>query len=284
MCADASSKQSTNFNPEFIGRKGGSSLGKSDNRRESQNFELMDDFAEMERLAMSVTLTEPLSSVPTPKTLQDLEEALASKTRELESKFQDCRVADQMCQDLRLKLKDAEKQLNALRSHNASNESSVVNLQEELDLLSQCERGKSGRHSPAPAKGLSGYTLKDILVRAKTKENGKTTSEASSSEGMMNDEQVSISDAESKVRIKKTVRFSLLTVSLSLLKASLIPCIIKVLTFILVRRQALLTWSFRWQCEKLYMLWKCLFRQLGAITIHPTRICLILQPTKYHFN
>lgn len=195
---DASSKQSTNFNPEFIGRKGGSSLGKSDNRRESQNFELMDDFAEMERLAMSVTLTEPLSSVPTPKTLQDLEEALASKTRELESKFQDCRVADQMCQDLRLKLKDAEKQLNALRSHNASNESSVVNLQEELDLLSQCERGKSGRHSPAPAKGLSGYTLKDILVRAKTKENGKTTSEASSSEGMMNDEQVSISDAESK--------------------------------------------------------------------------------------
>ena len=164
----------------------------SENRLiESQNFELMDDFAEMERLAMSTTLSEP----NTPKKLvQNLEEALASRTRELEAKSQDLGVADQMCQDLRAMLKEAEKQLTGLRSQNASKEVCIANLQEQLDLLSN----ERARRSGGQAKGLSGYTLKDILGRAKANQDG--TSEASSSEGLMHDEQASFSDAESKVR------------------------------------------------------------------------------------
>jgi len=75
-----------------------------------------------------------------------------------------------------------------------------VKLQEELDLLSERERGRSGSQSAAPSKRLSGYTLKDILGRAKTPEDGSTPPEAaSSSEGAMHDEQASVSDAESKV-------------------------------------------------------------------------------------
>lgn len=172
----------------------------SENRRESQNFELMDDFAEMERLAMSATLSEPNCSIPTtPKQVHDLEEALASRTRELEVKSQDLRVAEQMCQELRAKLKDAEKQLHGLQSQNTSNEACIVKLQEELDLLSERERGRiSGSQSAAPSKRLSGFTLKDILGRAKTTEDVRTTT-ASSSEGAMHDEQASVSDAESKV-------------------------------------------------------------------------------------
>ena len=71
-----------------------------------------------------------------------------------------------------------------------------MNMQEQLDLLSQHERSRSG----SQPKGLSGYTLKDILGRAKTNQDGRVTPQASSSEGMMHDEQASFSDAESKVR------------------------------------------------------------------------------------
>jgi len=120
----ASTKPPSGFAPDVASRKSGSLFemardtvnargnDPSENRRESQNFELMDDFAEMERLAMSATLIEP----PTPKKLQDLEEALASRTRELEGKSQDLRVAEQMCQELRTKLKETEKQLHGLQS------------------------------------------------------------------------------------------------------------------------------------------------------------------------
>ncbi|KAG0555687.1 hypothetical protein KC19_12G188500 [Ceratodon purpureus] len=196
---------SSGFSQDFASKKSGSLFAMSrnsikargndqlENRRESQNFELMDDFAEMERLAMSTTLSEPLPTTPK-KLVQDLEEALGSRTRELEAKSQDLRVADQMCQDLRAKLKEAENQLTGLRSQNASNEASIVNMQEQLDLLSQHERSRSG----SQPKGLSGYTLKDILGRAKTNQDGRVTPQASSSEGMMHDEQASFSDAESK--------------------------------------------------------------------------------------
>lgn len=166
--------------------------------RDSQNFELMDDFAEMERLAMSVTLTEPQSamSITPNKLVKDLEEALASRARELDAKSQDLRVADQMCQELRAKLKEADKELAALRSQKATNEASMVSLQEQLDLLSQRERRRSGSQS----KRLCAYTLKDIVGKAKFNDDARTTSEASSFEGVMFDEQSSISDAESKVR------------------------------------------------------------------------------------
>lgn len=202
--------QSSGFSQELATRKSGSLFDKSrdavkakgndqlENRRESQNFELMDDFAEMERLAMSATLSEPSCAMPaTPKNLvQDLEEALASRTRELEAKSQDLRVADQMCQDLRAKLKEADEQLTGLQSQNASNEGSIMNLQEQLDPLSQHERERSSGQS----KRLTGYTLKDILGRAKANQNERTTPEASSSEGVLHDEQATFSDAESKVR------------------------------------------------------------------------------------
>uniref|UniRef100_A0A7I4CJX4 Uncharacterized protein n=1 Tax=Physcomitrium patens TaxID=3218 RepID=A0A7I4CJX4_PHYPA len=194
-----SNSQASNFSQELTSRKSGSLFEKpkeSVKARDSQNFELMDDFAEMERLAMSVTLTEPQSamSITPNKLVKDLEEALASRARELDAKSQDLRVADQMCQELRAKLKEADKELAALRSQKATNEASMVSLQEQLDLLSQRERRRSGSQS----KRLCAYTLKDIVGKAKFNDDARTTSEASSFEGVMFDEQSSISDAESK--------------------------------------------------------------------------------------
>ncbi|XP_024357646.1 uncharacterized protein [Physcomitrium patens] len=156
--------------------------------RDFEKFELMDDFAEMERLAMSATLTETQSTMPT--TPMDLVQNLEDT---LKAKIQDLRVADQMYQDLRTRLKETEMELNVLRSRNTK-ETSMIGLQEQLALFSKRERRRSGSQSTR----LSGYSLKDILGRAKRNEDARTTSEASSLEGTMRDEQASISDAESK--------------------------------------------------------------------------------------
>ncbi|KAG0611288.1 hypothetical protein M758_7G129000 [Ceratodon purpureus] len=182
-------------------------------RRDSQNFELMDDFALMERLAMTEALTESgmatqtvsmsqeVDSIATGLTEQqvlDLEKSLAAKERELGE-------ANEMCQDLNLKLTAAEKQITTLQNRNTVNETSLINLQDQLDRLNEArqEQEKSGEFShsrtPSSSKGLSGYTIKDILVRARSKSGQSAlVSDASSSEGEAHEEHACVSDAESK--------------------------------------------------------------------------------------
>jgi len=58
----------------------------------------------------------------------ELQSTLAEKTRDLE-------VANQMCEELSVKLTDAENQLAAMESRNSANEQSVVTLQERLEKL-----------------------------------------------------------------------------------------------------------------------------------------------------
>ena len=184
-------------------------------RRDSQNFELMDDFALMEHLAMTEALTgsglatktasmsqevDSKATGPTQQQVSELEEALATKERELGK-------ADEMCQDLKMKLTAAEKQITTLQNRLTANETNMINLQDQLDRLNEArlEQEKSGvishvRTSPN-SKGLSGYTIKDILVRARSK-SGQTAlaSDESSSEGGAHEEHACVSDAESKVR------------------------------------------------------------------------------------
>jgi septal ring factor EnvC (AmiA/AmiB activator) len=198
--------------------KAGSSL---ETRRDSQNFELMDDFALMERLAMTEALTESGmattqtvsvsqevdSKAPVDSTRQrqvlDLEESLAAKERELGE-------ANEVCQDLKTKLAAAETQIATLQSRNTANETSLINLQDQLDRLNEAhqEQEKSGSlishvRTSSNSRGLSGYTIKDILVRARSK-SGQTAvaSDASSSEGEAHhgEHAACVSDAESKVR------------------------------------------------------------------------------------
>lgn len=193
-------------------KKGKSRSNSMDIRRESQNFELMDDFAEMERLAMTQALTETEIVTQTvsqevnssgahpnnKQVVQELQDLLAEKSRDLES-------AREMCQELKKKLTAAETQVTTLQSRNSVNEASIINLQDQLDLLNEAqqERGKRGTHSRVPSgKGLSGYTIKDILGKAKKSGHvAASASDASSSDGEdILEEHASVSDAESKVQ------------------------------------------------------------------------------------
>jgi len=113
-------------------------------KRDSLNFELMDDFEEMERLAHSQSQSHsPSGSEHTVEAavvlgsagdltrqlhISGLEEALEVKDRDLEA-------ANQMCHELRAKLAVAEKQLVFLQSKNTANERLVIDLQERVDSL-----------------------------------------------------------------------------------------------------------------------------------------------------
>lgn len=127
-------------------------------RRESLNFELMDDFIEMERLANSqsrsqsgadseITMeTASVNGLEAPAShlqqqILGLEDTLATKDRALES-------ANQLCQELRTKISTTEEQLSLLQTRNAANEECVISLQERLDrLLETQEEEPKGRTS-----------------------------------------------------------------------------------------------------------------------------------------
>ena len=98
----------------------------------SQKFSLMNDFAETERLMHSRPRSESTVDGPDHPEFQqriaELEDALATKSRELEAAYQ-------MCEELSMKLTVAENQLPALQSRNAANEQSVITLQDRLDKL-----------------------------------------------------------------------------------------------------------------------------------------------------
>ncbi|KAG0598864.1 hypothetical protein M758_12G106800 [Ceratodon purpureus] len=114
-------------------------------RDNSLNFELMDDFIEMERLAESQSHSHSVSGSDHTTVesalmfgaadesnnqlrIAGLEEALAVKDRDLEA-------ANEMCHDLSRKLAVAEEQLVVLQNKNAANEQSVIDLQDRLDSL-----------------------------------------------------------------------------------------------------------------------------------------------------
>ncbi|XP_024397596.1 uncharacterized protein [Physcomitrium patens] len=193
----------------------GSTGSFTDTRRDSQNFELMDDFALMEQLAMKEALTE--SGISTHSTVLvsheidststttagsmhqkvlELEESIAAKVRELEE-------SKDLCQDLKSKLAAAEDLIAVLQTRNSANETTLINLQDQLDRLNEArlEQEIGGEHASTPisSKRLSGYTIKDILVRERSKRGTQVSSDASSSElGEVHEDHTSISDAESK--------------------------------------------------------------------------------------
>ncbi|XP_073386525.1 uncharacterized protein [Physcomitrium patens] len=123
-------------------------------RGTSLNFELMDDFEEMERLAnsqsQSLSASSPERSVETALTVFGavdestnqlrivcLEETVALRDRELEA-------ANQMCQELGEKLSVAEGQLAFLQSRNTANEQLVIGLQAKLDSLLERRANSEG--------------------------------------------------------------------------------------------------------------------------------------------
>lgn len=143
-----------------------SSLKTSPSKRDSLNFELMNDFEEMERLANSQS--QPSHSISGSEQtveaavvfggvddatyqlrIDGLEEALAGRYRDLEA-------ANQMCHDLSSKLAVAEEQLVLLQTKNSANEQSVVDLQHQLDSLleSQARRRESDGELTAAVQKL----------------------------------------------------------------------------------------------------------------------------------
>jgi chromosome segregation ATPase len=158
--ASKSVSQVEKASPETRASKASSILSESSlrtlpSKRDSLNFELMDDFEDMERLANSQS--QPLQSVSGSEHMVEaavvfsgvddatyqlriagLEEALAGKDRDLEA-------ANQMCHELSKKVAVAEEQLLILQTKNAANEQSVLDLQYQLDSLleSQAQRSES---------------------------------------------------------------------------------------------------------------------------------------------
>ena len=127
-------------------------------KKDSLNFELMDDFIEMERLAncesqsqsQSVTSSEHVlwtdsgKGADTPQhqvqhQIAGLEDALALKDRDLEA-------ANHMCHELSSKLAVAEDQLSTLQCRNAANEKLVINLQERLDHFLESPKADPNSH------------------------------------------------------------------------------------------------------------------------------------------
>jgi chromosome segregation ATPase len=144
-------------------------------RRDSHNMELMDDFVEMERLAVLQSETampeagvETASVASLQQQLSDLEKTLADKDQDLqarsaslvhlqhqvddlekalEDKAQDLQTANESCRDLNLRLADSAEQIAALQACNDANETSMSNLQVQLDGLIAEQEGGGGAWS-----------------------------------------------------------------------------------------------------------------------------------------
>lgn len=139
---EKSSPEKLRSNPSSILNE--SSLKTLPSKRDSLNFELMDDFEEMERLANSESQSHSVSGSehtvePTvvfgaaddlthQLHISGLEETLAVKDRDLEA-------ANQICHELSAKLAVAEEELVFLQSKNTANEQLVIDLQDRMDSL-----------------------------------------------------------------------------------------------------------------------------------------------------
>ena len=169
-------------------------------RDNTLNFELMDDFIEMERLAESQSQSNSVSgSEHTTETalvvfgaaddsahqlrIANLEEALAAKDRDLEA-------ANEMCRDLSTKLAVAEEQLTALQNRNAANEQAVIGLQDRLDsLLDSQSNPEEGSRSTCVDKEVAMAVRKllhitEALAQATRTESTPTTSTVGDGDSM----------------------------------------------------------------------------------------------------
>lgn len=154
-------------------------LGRSDKAPESEKVDLMDDFAEMERLA----------SLPSPKMDQttgkldisseksivrgenktSLEEAIAKRDSELQS-------ANQLCSDLSKKLASVEEELAALQSKNDANENALASLQARLDTIFEVH-----------VEGGDEHRVFEVVKRAMTQTGGVLTSSDSCTKQLLKD-------------------------------------------------------------------------------------------------
>ncbi|OAE35041.1 hypothetical protein AXG93_3253s1060 [Marchantia polymorpha subsp. ruderalis] len=102
-------------------------------------LDLMDDFAEMERLAMASETSDSEKKADGSSGQDNAEylQKLAQKERELDA-------ANRLCQELSHKLAQAEEHLATLQSRNAANESAIIGLQEKLDKLGESHHTDEG--------------------------------------------------------------------------------------------------------------------------------------------
>lgn len=154
-------------------------LGRTDKSLESEKVDLMDDFAEMERLA----------SLPSPKMDQttgkldvsskksivggedktSLEETVAKRDSELQS-------ANQLCSDLSKKLTSVQEELAALQSKNNANENALASLQARLDTIFEVH-----------VEGGDAHRVLEVVKRAMTQTGGVLTSSDSSTKQLLKD-------------------------------------------------------------------------------------------------
>lgn len=154
-------------------------LGRSDKSRELEKVDLMDDFAEMERLA----------SLPSPKMDQttgkldvsseksivggedktSLEETIAKKDSELQS-------ANQLCSDLSKKLTSVQEELAALQSKNDANENALASLQARLDTIFE-----------AHVEGGDAHRVLEVVKCVMTQSGGVLTTSDSSTKQLLKD-------------------------------------------------------------------------------------------------
>jgi hypothetical protein len=123
-------------------------------RQDSHNMELMDDFVEMERLAVLQSETAmPEADVET-ASVAGLQQQLSDLEKALEDKAQDLQTANESCRDLNLRLADSVEQLAALQACNDANETSMSNLQVQLNGLIAEQEGGGGAWSLSNHKDL----------------------------------------------------------------------------------------------------------------------------------
>ncbi|KAL2652807.1 hypothetical protein R1flu_020935 [Riccia fluitans] len=190
----------------------------SDKQSTSTKLDLMDDFAEMERLAMA-SETENSEKKPEVDSKETKENSIHESDeyiKKLTLKERELEAANRLCLELKQKLSTAEKHLASVQSRNAANETAIISLQDKLDKLSENHQRDEGinkaledlveaqsmsmRNGAADESALFDEVGSYNGGRASNGGKGSTISRTSSEVGYgANDDVASVlSDAESK--------------------------------------------------------------------------------------
>jgi hypothetical protein len=185
----------------------------------SLSLELMDDFAEMERLTKmsepgrseNMTYSDtasfdgppqesPVITATSDYQIQELEGALASTRQELD-------LANTKICELNVKLATTEEQLTALQARNSTNEDLLIKLQNQLNRLNEIQLGMEKAADNRPPVVFpdqkSRFSIKDILTRRKegglaAGSRSKTSESSEECDDDTAEEHATVSDAESK--------------------------------------------------------------------------------------
>ncbi|KAL3684591.1 hypothetical protein R1sor_002613 [Riccia sorocarpa] len=187
----------------------------SDKQSSSTNVDLMDDFAEMERLAMA---SETAHSPKKPEL--DSKETSVHESDEyikkLTLKEKELEAANRLCSELQQRLAKAEEHLASVQSRNASNEAAIIGLHDKLDKLSGNHQRDEGINKAledlveSQSRSMRSGAVNEITLldevgsynggRASKPGKGSSVSRTSSDVGYEANEDLAsvLSDAESK--------------------------------------------------------------------------------------